>query len=132
MRMNAVLLSAACLLATATVSEAGQRIISTSIRTGTGTAGACYVRNVGKAPIPVTVEMYQNAGFPIIISFQNCNSVPLAPGRTCVVLANDLPDDVTFQCSAEAAGSVKNLRGNVELRSITPSGLRVLLSDEVR
>jgi hypothetical protein len=132
MKTYAALLSAACLLSTAAIADAGQRIISTSIRTGVGTAGACYIRNVGKTPIPVQAEMYQNAGFPIIISFQNCNDVPLAPGRTCVVIANDLPDDVTFQCSAEVAGSARNLRGNVELRAITPSGLRVILSDEVR
>jgi hypothetical protein len=132
MRTYAALLSAACLLSTAAVADAGQRIISTSIRTGVGTAGACYIRNVGKTPIPVQVEMYQNAGFPMIINFQNCNDVPLSPGRTCVVITNDLPDDVTFQCSAVATGSAKNLRGNVELRQITSSGLRVLLSDEVR
>jgi hypothetical protein len=132
MRTYAALLSAVCLLSTATLSHAGQRIISTSLRTGVDTAGACYIRNVGKTAIPVQVEMYQNAGFPMIISFQNCNDVPLAAGRTCVVLVNDLPDDVTFQCSAVAAGSAKNLRGNVELRAITPSGLRVLISDEVR
>jgi hypothetical protein len=132
MRTYAALLAAASLLGTAAISHAGQRIISTSIRTGVDTAGACYIRNVGKTPVPVQVEMYQNAGFPIIISFQNCNDVPLAPGRTCVVIANDLPDDVTFQCSAVAASTAKNLRGNVELRAITPSGLRVILSDDVR
>jgi hypothetical protein len=132
MRKYPALLAAVSLLGTAAVSDAGQRIISTSLRTGVGTAGACYVRNAGKTPVPVQVEMYQNAGFPIIISFQNCNDVPLAPGRTCVVLANDLPDDVTFQCSVDATGSAKNLRGNVELRAITPSGLRVILADELR
>ena len=132
MRKYAALLAAVSLLGLAATAHAGQRIISTSLRTGVGTAGACYIRNVGKTPVPVQVEMYQNAGFPIIISFQNCNDAPLPPGRTCVVIANDLPDDVTFQCSVEAAGSAKNLRGQVELRAITPSGLQVILSDDLR
>ena len=131
MRKYAASLAAISVLGTAAISHAGQRIISTSLRTGVDTAGACYIRNVGKTPVPVQVEMYQNAGFPIIISFQNCNDAPLPAGRTCVVIANDLPDDVTFQCSATATGSAKNLRGNVELRAI-PGGLRVILADELR
>lgn len=132
MKTYAALLALTALVGTAAVSHAAQKIVSTSMRTGTNTAGACYIRNAGKSQVVLTeAEMSQN-GFPMIINVNNCNGATLAPGQTCVIIANDLPDDVPFQCSATSAGSAKYLRGIVELRAITGSGLRVILADELR
>jgi len=96
------------------------------------TTGACYVRNVGKTPISLEVKFFQNFGSELVASFQNCNQAPLAAGRTCVALVNDLPDDVVFSCSANIAGSAKNVRGSLEQRGITVNGLEVLVAEELR
>lgn len=96
------------------------------------TTGACYVRNVGKTPISLEVKFFQNFGSELAASFQNCNQAPLAAGRTCVALVNDLPDDVVFSCSATIAGSAKNVRASVEQRGITVNGLEVLLAEDLR
>lgn len=97
-----------------------------------GTTGACYVRNVGRVPVSLEVKFFQNFGVELSPSFQNCNSVPLAPGRTCVALVNDLPDDVVFSCSATASGSPKNLRAMIEQRGITDAGLKVIVAEDLR
>ena len=69
---------------------------------------------------------------PVTPSFQNCNDGPLAAGRTCVLLMDSLDDDVTFACSAVLSGSAKDVRGSVEIREITQSGLSVVAADELR
>jgi hypothetical protein len=74
--------------------------------------------------VSVQVAFLENfsAGF-IAPDFESCNAAPLAPGRTCVLLVTDLPDDVTFECSATAVtGNVKNLRGTAELRAFSREG----------
>ena len=108
-------------------------ITSSGLPTTTNTAGACYVRNVGKGPIGVQLRALLNfsPGF-ITPSFENCSTAPLAPGRTCVLLVDDLPDDVRFACSATVAGNARNVRGSIEVRAITPNGPKVVLADELR
>jgi hypothetical protein len=129
----AALGAAALLLGTTGLSHAAQ-IGSPALPTGTLTAGACYIRNVGADPIAVKVKLFENFGSELALSFQNCNDVPLAPGRTCVLLVNDLPDDVFFWCSATASvtGLRGKLRGTIELRAITGSGLRVIIAEDLR
>jgi hypothetical protein len=97
-----------------------------------GTTGACYVRNIGRVPVSLTVEFQQNFGVNLAASFQNCNAAPLAPGRTCVALINDLPDDVVFSCHVTASGSPKSLRAMVEQRGITSAGLKVIVAERLR
>ncbi|HEY8515546.1 MAG TPA: hypothetical protein VIS07_08535 [Candidatus Binatia bacterium] len=97
-----------------------------------GNAAACYVRNVGKKPVKLEVKFQQNFGSDLPSSFQNCNAVPLAPGRTCVALINDLPDDVAFGCTAVVSGSAKNVRASVEFRALTVFGQKVLVAEDLR
>jgi hypothetical protein len=132
MKIYIALAAAAFLWASASFSHAAQTITSPGLPTGTNTAGACYIRNVGATPVSLQVTALLNfsPGF-ITPSFQNCNDAPLPAGRTCVLLVNDLPDDVAFSCSA-VASSAKNLRAAAELRAITSSGLIVLLAEELR
>lgn len=120
----------AVLLGITGLSYAAQ-VTSPLLPTGTGTSGACYIRNVGSSPISLQATIFQNVDFPVIVNFQNCNNAPLPAGRTCVVLVNDLPDDVFFSCSAVVSGSAKNLRGTVEVRDISPT-LKVLAAEELR
>jgi hypothetical protein len=97
------------------------------------TGGACYIRNVDTDDsISVEVKFFQNFGVELAPDFQNCNNAPLGPGKTCVLIISNLPDDVVFACSAKATGSVKKLRGILELRGHTASGLKVILSEELR
>jgi hypothetical protein len=120
MKLHATMLAAATLVGMASAAQAGQTIASPTFRTGVDNGGACYVRNVGRVPVSVQVKISQNFGADLLPSFQSCNQAPLAPGRTCVALVADLPDDVTFACSATASGSAKYLRGTLELRDLSP------------
>lgn len=131
MKTYATFLAAASLVGITGLSHAGT-IASPPLPTGTGTAGACYIRNVGTKPISLQVTALNNfsPGF-INPNLNTCNPTPLAAGRTCVLLVNDLPDDVTFACSAVVNGSAKDLRGTVELRDLTNS-LKVLAAEELR
>jgi hypothetical protein len=126
-------LTALALLAGAGVSHAAQTIVSLDLPTVTNTSGACYLRNVGPQPIAVEIEALLNhtSGF-ISPSFQNCNDVPLAPGRTCALLVADLPDDVTWACSAVVTGNPRNLRGSIETRANTMTGPKVILTGDIR
>ena len=84
MKRHAVLAGLAFLPGSAGSSPAAQTSASPGLPTGTSTSGACYLRNVGSRSMSVTVS----------------NGGPLFSGHTCVLLANDLPDDLTFECSA--------------------------------
>lgn len=132
MKLRTALAALAWLAGTAGVSQAAT-IASLDLPTTTNTAGACYLRNVGTQPIAVELEALLNhtPGF-IAPTFQNCNDVPLAAGRTCVLLVDDLPDDVAFACSAVVNGSARNLRGSIEVRAITTAGPKVTLTGDLR
>lgn len=132
MKLRPALTALAFLLGLAAVSHAAQTIVSPGFPTFTNTSGACYLRNVGPRPVSVQVTALLNfsPGF-IDPSFTNCN-VPIASGQTCVVLVDDLPDDVAFACSAVVAGSPKTLRATAELRQITASGPKTLVREELR
>lgn len=133
MKLSAALTALALLAGNAGVSHAAQTIVSLDLPTVTNTTGACYLRNVGPRPIAVEIQALLNhsPGF-ITPSFQNCNDTPLAPGRICALLVDDLPDDVTFACSAVVAGNPRNLRGSIEVRALTPTGPKVILSGDIR
>jgi hypothetical protein len=127
MKRSAALTAAVALFGYATVAYAAQ-LLSPPLATGVGTSGACYVRNTSNKPIPVTVSMFSD--FALTVNFDNCNGAPLAAGRTCVLLANDLPDNSLVSCSA-IAENVGKLRGTLEVREIAPV-LRVLVSEDLR
>ncbi len=131
MKAYAALAVAVTLSAIAGLAHAGT-IVSPPLWTGTNTSGACYVRNVGghDTSVQVTALLNFTPGF-ITPSFQNCNDAPLPAGRTCVFLVNDLPDDVTFACSAVIGGSPKNVRATVEVRALSPF-LRVIAAEDLR
>ena len=104
------------------------------MQTVENTAGACYIRNVGTRPISVQLSPLINftPGFRTA-DFENCSDRLLQPGETCVLLMNTLDADVTFACSALIAGSAKNVRGSIEIRSILPGGgAQTILADELR
>jgi hypothetical protein len=133
MRLSSVLTALAVLSGGAGLAHASQIITSPALQTVTNTAGACYIRNVGTRPITVQISPLINftAGFRTP-DFEDCNEAPLQPGQTCVLLMNDLDDDVTFACTAVIGGNAKNVRGSIEVRSIIPGGLQTLLADELR
>lgn len=135
MKVKIALAAMAALLGSASLTPAAQTIVSPALQTASGTAGACYIRNVGSTPIFLQVTVLENFSPDFITpDFQNCNGeAALAPGKTCVLLVNDLPDDVTFECSATAlSGNVRNLRGTAELRLIDRNGLQVLAAQDLR
>jgi hypothetical protein len=80
---------------------------------------ACYVRNIGTKPLEVSVQFVGSS----TTAFDNCNTGPLDPGRTCVLL-KDGPM-LLAECRATASGSTKKLRGTAELRLSTAGGLVV-------
>jgi hypothetical protein len=132
MKLSSFLTAMALLAATAGLSQAAPTIVSSALPTTVDTYGACYVRNISTRPVSLQVAALLNfsPGF-ITPSWQNCNDVPLGPGRTCAFLINDLPDDVTFSCSATLiSGSPRNVRGSVEVRSVY--GSRVIHAAEMR
>ena len=101
MKRHAALAGLAFLPGSAGSSPAAQTSVSPCLPTGTSTSGARYLPDVGSRSMSVTVSALNN--FPsglIDPDFQNCNDGPSFSGHTCVLLANDLPDDVTFECSA--------------------------------
>jgi hypothetical protein len=123
----------ALFLGTAGFSHATQTIISAGLPTTTNTSGACYLRNVGTRPVTVELKAMINYSSAFIQpSFENCNDAPLAPGKTCVLLLDDLDDGVAFACSAAVSGSARNVRGSVEVRALTPTGPKVVLSERLR
>lgn len=141
MKTPAALAAAACLCIAAAAAQAATisspalpTLHATDFEGGNliNTTGACYVRNVGKGPVAVQVKFSQNFGSDLPASFQNCNQAPLPPGRTCVALINDLPDDVVFSCSATITGSAKNVRATIEQRGITVNGFEVIAAEDLR
>jgi len=134
MDMKNTLAAIALLLGSASFTHAAQTIVSPALPTPSDTAGACYLRNVGTTPISVKVSVLANfsPGF-ITPDFQNCNDAPLAPGKTCRLLVNDLPDDVTFECTAQVSGNAKNIRGSAELRLVAATGeVTVIAAQDMR
>jgi hypothetical protein len=96
-------------------------------------AAACYVRNVGPKPVTLQVKIVNAADDLQPASLNTCNPSPLAPGVTCVVLAPSLSTTNTaFSCIAVASGSKRNLRGTMELRDSSASGLTVLIAADLR
>jgi hypothetical protein len=127
MKAFTAIAAALALLATAGVAYAAQ-LVSAPVATGVNSAGACYVRNIGNKPVPVSVSIF--SPFAVTVSFDNCNGTPLAAGRTCVVLVNQLPGNTFVSCAAIAA-SVGKLRGTMEVRETTPV-FRVLVAEDLR
>jgi hypothetical protein len=103
------------------------RLLSSPLPTNTNSSGGCYIRNTGTTPVDVEVSLFANNG--VVVTFDGCNTAPLAGGRTCVVLAS-LPDDSYAACSV-SAGSVLKLRGTLEVREEHPFP-KTLVSEELR
>ena len=122
----------AILFGIAGYSHAAQTIVSAGLPTGTNTAGACYVRNIGTRPVSVNLTASVNYTAPVQPTFESCSQAPLDPGRSCVLLVDGLDNSVTFACAAAIGGSAKNVRGNVEVRLITPAGLKVVAAETMR
>jgi hypothetical protein len=134
MKFHRSLATIVLLLGGTSAAHAAQTLVSAALPTPSGTGGACYIRNVGRAPISLQAAMLENftPGF-IAPDVDTCSDTPLAAGKTCVLLVNDLPDDVTFECSAQVtAGSVKNLRGTAELRQISDVAQTVIAAQDMK
>jgi hypothetical protein len=133
MRLSSVLTAVVVLSGGAGFAHASQIITSPPLPTVTNTAGACYIRNVGTRPITVQIRPLINftPGFRTA-DFEDCNEAPLQPGHTCVLLMNDLDDDVTFACTAVIGGNAKSVRGSIEVRNILQNGLQTISADELR
>lgn len=131
MKTNSILVALTALLGIASAAQAAT-ITSGGIPTGVNNNTACYFRNVGTTPISLEAQGLINftPGFTTP-SFQNCNDAPLAPGRTCVLIWNDIDDDTAFACTALVHGSAKNLRAAAELRAPVPGGLKVVAASEL-
>ena len=127
-----VLAGLAALLATASLAQAAATLVSPGLPTVSDTSGVCYFRNVGTTPITLTASIIQNfVPDSIDPTSQTCNDAPLAPGRTCVVFAETLPADVTFECSA-VVSNAKNLRATAELRRLIGHSFAVIASQELQ
>jgi hypothetical protein len=131
MKISIATLVVGLILGTAGVVHAQQQLVSPPFPTDVGTDGACYVRNTSNDPLAIQVTVHSNNG--VVVQFQNCNSAPLAAGRTCVVLAS-VPDSSYAACVVTAE-KVSKLRGTFEIRE-TPSvinpSLRVLVAGDLK
>jgi hypothetical protein len=126
-----VVVALVCLSANAATAQTTlQKTVSPPFPTDVGTDGACYVRNSGGSAMTVNVTIHSNNG--TVVQFDNCNTGPLAPGRTCQV-RTQLPDDSFAACIATAP-NVGKLRGTFEVRE-TPSlvnpALRTLVAGDL-
>lgn len=132
MKTKSMVVTIAALLGVASAAHAAT-ITSGGIPTGVGNNAACYFRNVGSSPISLHAQGLINFTRDFTVpNFENCNDAPLAPGRTCVLLWNDIDDDTAFACTADVAGSANNIRATAELRAPVPGGLKVAASSELR
>jgi hypothetical protein len=134
MKTNRLLAALAAFLGFATTAHAVTTLTSGGLPTGENNSVACYFRNVGPTPITMhaqgMINFTRNFTFPAL---DTCNSAALAPGRTCILLWNDIDDDTVFGCTTDVtAGSAKNLRAAAELRAPFGTGLRVTASSELR
>jgi hypothetical protein len=123
-----VLTCAAVLFGFSGIASAQQRIASPALPGAIGNAAACYVRNTGTSATAVAVST--TSTLPIVANVDTCNGGPLAAGKTCVLLFNNLPDFTFLACSATALNTSR-LRGTLEIREKAPT-LRVLVSEELR
>lgn len=133
MKTKTVLATLIALLASAGAAHAATTLTSAAIPTGVNNNTACYFRNVGTTPISLQAQGLINflGGFTTP-NFENCNEAPLAAGRSCILLWNDIDDDTTFACSVTVKGNAKNLRAAAELRAPVPGGMKVVASSELR
>src|SRR5262245_31794203 len=120
MRIRAPVSTVGCVVAMSGDAHAAPTIASAGRPTSTNTSAACYVPNIGTRPVTVSLTASVNYTAPVQPSFENCSQTPLDAGHSCVLLVDDLDDDVTFACAAVIGGSAKNVRGNVEIRQIAP------------
>jgi hypothetical protein len=105
------------------------QLLSPPLPTNVLTTEMCYIRNTGKTPVTVDVDLFSNNS-PVIL-FDNCNTAPLQPGHTCQVEA-DLPDSSYAACKV-TAGSVAKLRGTFEVREVSSNPVkRTLAAEDLR
>ena len=133
-KARVILIAVLVLLGAAGLAQASGSIATATIYSPLPVStGACYIRNVGKTPVTLNVQIsgYFD-GSNLVPSFQNCNDAPLPAGATCVVLV-DLSGGSQAGCVATAtSGSAKNLRGTLELRSSSGGGLHVVDASDLR
>jgi hypothetical protein len=133
MKKLAALVTGLVVLPFAAIAYAAQ-LVSPPLWSEIDNSAACYVRNTGTVPVAVEVKVFSNFGpnEPLNPSFQNCNNAPLAAGRTCVVLVNDLPDSQFVACSV-TGDKLGKVRGTLEIRESTPgTPLRVTVAQDLR
>jgi hypothetical protein len=116
------------LLITSTAAYAKQ-LASSNIYGGPSQDHAtCIVTNVGTVTVSsLSVRIFDQNGTNTTDTDLCLTS--LAPGQTCSAFANFLTTQA-YSCSVETAGSVKNLRGTLEIRSTSPTN--VLRWEELR
>jgi hypothetical protein len=123
MKRRAALAVTGCLLGIAGPARADQTI-SSPLLPWSGQL-ACYVRNVGKTPVTVNVQLFGSDAIAITPTFDDCNDGPLASGVTCVLLRDAPPTIFTAACSATTSGRAKNLRGTLEMRYGPSNNVRI-------
>lgn len=115
MKTYAALATVAALWATTGLAHAATLASSFLVTPGGAIPAACYIRNVGTSPVSLQVTIFNSSG-PIMPTTQNCNDAPLPLGATCVVLGDAGSLFGTgVACSAKAGGSVRNLRGTLNI-----------------
>ena len=134
MKTKIFLAALAAFLGIAGSAHAVTTLTSGGLPTGENNTVACYFRNAGPTPITMhaqgMINFTRNFTFPAL---DTCNGAPLAPGRTCILLWNDIDDDTVFGCTADiTSGNAKNLRAAAELRAPFGGGMKVTASSELR
>ncbi len=118
MKTAVMLAVVACLVGSASLARAGQTLASPTVFGATNQNSAqCTIRNVGNSSIPVSINIVDESGVPLL-STNSCGTpAVVTPGHACIVTAQ-ISSGAAYACSATASGSVKKLRGILVLYHI--------------
>lgn len=104
MRISTVLTAAACVLALAGVSHAGQIASPAIYGAYTQAHAECVIGNLSDNPVSVQVNILDESGNPVPSS-TSCNG-PIEPHFICQVSAN-ISNGVAYACAAKSASLAK-------------------------
>lgn len=121
MRAFVIASTAAALLALPGLARAKQ-IASPAIYGGYAQHQAeCWLRNDGKSPIAVVVQLYDESG-NVVPSGTSCTS-PVDAGSACVTYAG-IANGVAYACSATVPGNGKSVRATMLLTDASGLAMR--------
>jgi hypothetical protein len=92
-----------------------------NVAVGVAQTSLCIVTNVGTTPVEVSVELFDEAGFKVVSTGDNCAAFPTQdPHRRCFVVA---PEGANVSCVIQS--SSRNVRGAIVVQdtSTTSSSL---------